>query len=109
MVTRARLHGRRHPAVAAPPAQAQLHPGGGSGCALGCVRVSWSRKELPASQGPGSREGRRGGGGRGPASLAGGVVEHAPVDVVPNLFHALLQPRQVRRAEHDGLAPLKQL
>lgn len=42
-------------------------------------------------------------------SLTGGIVEHTPIDVVADLLHALLQPRQVCRAELDGLAPPKQL
>ena len=49
-VMQARLYGHRPPAVAAPPAQAQLHPrGGGPGCALGCLRVPWSWNVWPAS------------------------------------------------------------
>lgn len=77
---------------------------------LGCRKVSWSWKVLQASPSSDRKEGR--GAGQGAAagtSLTGGVVEHSLVDVVADPLHVLLQPRQVCRAELDGLAPPKQL
>lgn len=76
--------------------------------------VLWAtQKELdsiPTQSALQSEEGRhRGQGLAAGASLARGVVEHALVDVVTDLLHVLLQPCQVCRAKHDGLAPPKQL
>lgn len=101
-----------------PSAPAQLQPRiiltaarqGLSGlCFRLCESPGAGRQPSPACPPKVKRADERGWGLQAGASLTGGIVEHTPVDVVADLLHVLLQPRQVCRAQPDGLAPPQQL